>query len=244
MELLGITSNDPECPTDWQGRTVNTQNWGAGVGSNLFRRKTHVFMFGSFYLPGSATIAQTHGWSQQPLSVHKLALAANVRSAGDLYAPRGDYRRVHDGNVLRWVKQLAMRGKARTVDDGGKCGAMKLFLTMELEMLVPNMHRLFPGSLMPEPAKPPAYLAKEPLQGRQALLRLAMSSKRSFISAEEFRADTGIQTSKLGREYAALEETLMPLGWSLKSAAEIGKAGRMKFFVNDDRYLKERLLAV
>jgi hypothetical protein len=238
LELIGEPSEEPEQPRDWEGRKVSTQNWGAGVGSNKFRDKTHVFMFGDFYLPRTATIAQTHGWSGKALTAEGLKAAEGHRCFGDTYAPGGLYRQVHDGHALRWLKQLAMRGTARSVDGDGKCKAMKLFLTMELRMLVPSMPALFPNAPMPCFAELPAYLATGPQQGRQALVQLAMQSKRAFISAEDITARTSIAPSKLSREYAALQETLLPLGWSLKSAADIGKAGRMKYLVNDAEFLR------
>ncbi|MES2832859.1 MAG: hypothetical protein V4695_12815 [Pseudomonadota bacterium] len=239
-------SGNPENPTDWEGRKVNTQHWGAGVGSNQFRKKTHVFMFGSFYQPGSATIAQAHGWSGKALSIERLALAESVPIAGGLYSPRGDYRQVQEGNVLKWIKQLAMRGNARNVNGEGKCGAMKLFLTLELGMLLPNMQRLFPGAApAPLPAALPAYLAAAPQQakqGRQALVDMVMHSKLSCISAESIEANTGIRRDLLSRECKALP-SLHLLGWSLKAAGDIGKAGRMKYLVNDARFMQEVLLA-
>jgi hypothetical protein len=243
QELIGIASEDPEKPMDWEGRKVNTQHWGTGIGSNKFRDKTHVFMFGLFYLPGSAIIAQTHGWSEQPLSMETLKLAESVPYAGELYAPKGDYRQVHHGNVLRWVKQLAMRGAGRIVDGEGKCLPMKLFLTMELEMLIPNMRRLFPQAPMPISAERPSYLVTETMQGRQALLHLAMQSKRPYISAEDIEASTGIPTRNLSREYKALENTLLSLGWSLKAAKDVRIAGRMKYLVHNERFMQELLLA-
>lgn len=242
-ELIGVAAEDPAQPMNWDDRKVNTQNWGAGVGSNKFRDKTHVFMFGSFYLPGAATIAQTHGWSQQPLSAEGLALAESVRSTGDVYFPRGDYRQVHEGHALRWVKQLAMRGAARRVDGEGKCHSMKLFLTLELGILMPNLHRLFPNAPPPVLAALPACLIVEPVGGRQALVNLAMTSKLPYISAEDIHTLTGIPTRKLSYNYGELEDTLKPLGWSLKSAAELGKAGRMKYLVNDARFMLTLLQA-
>jgi hypothetical protein len=242
-ELIGVTSDDPNDPTNWEGRKVNTQNWGAGVGSNKFRDKTHVFMFGSFYLPGAATIALAHGWSQQPLSVEGLAHAESVRRSGDVYSPRGDYRQVHEGNVLRWVKQLAMRGTARSVDGEGKCLAMKLFLTLELGVLMPNLHRLFPNAPAPVPAALPAYLTVEPVGGRLALVHLAMTSKLPYISAEDIQILTGIPTRKLSYNFGELVDTLKPLGWSLMSAVELGMGGRMKYLVHVERYLLTLLQA-
>jgi hypothetical protein len=243
LELIGEPSEDPKQPRDWEGRKVNTQNWGAGVGSNKFRDKTHVFMFGDFYLPRTATIAQTHGWSQKPLSAEGLKAAEGHRRFGDTYAPGGLYRQVHDGHALRWLKQLAMRGTARSVDGDGKCKAMKLFLTMELRMLVPSMPALFPNAPMPCFAELPAYLATGPQQGRQALVRLTMQSKRALISAEDIEACTGIASRNLSREYKELESVLKSLGWSLKAAKDVAKAGRMKYLVHDARLLHDALHA-
>ena len=238
-ELIGVTSDDPNLPTDWEGRKVSTQHWGAGVGSNKFRDKTHVFMFGSFYQPGAVTIAQTHGWSGEALSAETLALAESVPRLGGLYSPRGDYQQVHEGNVLRWTKQLAMRGKARSVDSAGKCEGMKLFLTLELGMLVPNMHRLFPNAPAPVPAALPAYLAAEPQQGRQALVLMAQESRLAYISAGDIAARIGIRTDLLSREYKAQEAVLKPLGWVLKPAKDLRLKGRSMFLVHSERYAQE-----
>ncbi len=238
-EVLGMTYDDPSLPTDWEGRKVNTQHWGAGVGSNKFREKSHVFMFGSFYQPGSVTIAQTHGWSGDALSAETLALAENVPRLGGLYSPRGKYQQVHEGNVLRWTKQLAMRGKARSLDGEGKCKAMKLFLTMERGMPMPNMHRLFPNAPAPLLAELPAYLAAEPQQGRQALVLMAQESRLAHISAEDIAARTGIASSKLSREYKATEPILKPLGWVLKPAKDLRLKGRSMFLVHSERYAQE-----
>ena len=151
QELIPM-SEDPGQPMDWEGRKVNTQNWGAGIGLNKFKHKTHVFLFGDYYLPRPSTIAQAHGWSQEPLSEECLRHAEGRRQSGDLYAPRGGYLRVHEGHQLRWIKQLAMRGTARQVDGDGRCYPMKLFTTMDLSLLLPNLHRLFPNARPPLPA--------------------------------------------------------------------------------------------
>jgi len=240
--LIGASDN-PDFPMDWEGRKVNTQHYGAGVGSNRFRNKTHVFQFGSFYQPGAVTVAQMHAWSGKSLSAESLALAVNVPGTGGVYSPKGDYKQVYEGNVLRWLKQLGMRGCARTVDGEGKCKAMKLFLTMELGMLMLNMPALFPDAPAPVLAEAPVGLTVAPKQGRQGLQQMLMQGERAIFSAEDIEARTGIPSSKLSREYQALECVLKPLGWSLKSAVEIGKAGRLKYLVHDARFMQKVLLA-
>jgi len=109
-------ANSPEDPLDWFGIKVNTQHWGAGVGSNKFRKKTHVFLFGDHVLGRSATIARAHAWSGVKIDDTVLKDAVGRRVVGKRYRPKGIYGGCHDGFHLRWTKQLAMRGTARKID--------------------------------------------------------------------------------------------------------------------------------
>lgn len=228
-------SEDPDIPLDWEGRMVNTQNWGAGVGLNKFKNKTHVFLFGDFYKPRFATISHTHGWSQEPVTEEGLRLAEGKRKAGEIFVPQGDYLRSHEGHLLRWTKQLAMRGTARQVDGEGKCLPMKLFTTMDLERLIPNIERLFPGANNPVSANDPQDIQIQPVRGRQGLIKLLMNTRKAYLGADEVEAVTGIVRSKLSREFEAIEELIVPLGWSLKTASDLNYPGRMKYVVNDAR---------
>ncbi len=235
QELL-TSSDDPMAPMDWEGRQVNTQHWGAGVGSNRFKDKTHIFMFGDFILPRHATIANAHGWSQDPLDDKELAKAEGRRLGGAVYAPLGRYRKPHQGYILRWTKQLAMRGTARQVDANGKCHPMKLFMTMDLELLLPNLSKLFPGARPPQLATSPKGTPEKPLKGRQGLIQLLMSTQQvSRIGADEVEQVTGITTSKLATVVEDLNDLIAPLGWRIVSAGELGLAGRMKYLIHDQR---------
>lgn len=235
QELIG-SSEDPARPLNWEGRKVNTQNWGGGVGLNKFKHKTHVFLFGDFYMPRAVTIAQTHGWSQKPVSEGMLKLAEGIKKSGDVYAPQGDYLRPHEGHLLRWSKQLAMRGTARQVDEKGNCFAMKLFTTMDLTYLLPNLYRLFPGVMPPKQAE----ISKDDhcvdIKGRQGLIKLLLATtSKAIIGADEIEIVTGIKSSKLSREFYAVEETIRVLGWRIATARELGIAGRTNYLVNDAR---------
>lgn len=244
QELIGSSEN-PLKPLSWNGRQVNTQNWGAGVGLNKFKDKTHVFLFGDFYLPRATTIGWTHGWSEQPLSNNDLKLAVGIRTIGDRYSPRGQYAKCHDGHLLRWTKQLSMRGAARQVDKYGKCFPMKLFTTMNLALLVPNLQRLFPHVLPPRPANQTIDNLKVSLSGRKALVNLLCGSiTRSSFGADEIESATNIQQKRLTSEFNAVSEIVIPLGWSLKGAPELGRSGRMKYLVNEARIGRESIESV
>ncbi|MBI1890445.1 MAG: DEAD/DEAH box helicase family protein [Burkholderiales bacterium] len=242
QELIGM-SEDLENSLDWEGRKVNTQNWGAGVGLNKFKDKTHVFLFGEYHLPRAITISQTHAWSQKRLSDDDLLLAESVRKFGDLYSPRGDYYSIHEGHVLRWNKQLAMRGAARNVDGEGKCHPMKLFMTMDLSRLILNLELLFPGAPPPSSANLPQLKGIKEPKGRQALINLAMNSMRSCIGADEIQIRTGIPSRNLSREYDAVKDMMKLYGWSIKSAQELRKPGRMNYLVHDERMMLSLLKA-
>jgi hypothetical protein len=243
QELIGASENPGE-PLNWEGRRVNTQNWGAGVGLNKFKHKTHVFLFGDYVLPRTALIARTHGWSQRPLDEKELRLAEGKRWLEDVYSPQGAYRGPHEGHILRWTKQLAMRGCARQIDGEGRCLPMKLFTTMEPRRLVPNLSRLFPGAKAPVPANPVWDEDARPMRGRKALAKLLIETRySSIIGADEVEVVTGIPQSKLSREFEALEEDMQMFGWSIKGAGELNRPGRMKYLVNESR-LSRSLLGI
>ena len=50
------------------------------------------------------------------------------------------------GHRLRWVKQMALRGRARCYDEHGVCGKMRLVVSCELGSFMANVGKLFPGA--------------------------------------------------------------------------------------------------
>jgi hypothetical protein len=138
-------AGDATKPVDWDGRKVNTLHWGGPwIGLNDFKNKTHVFCFSEFYQKRSTTIAQAHGWSGRPLDQDTLKLAEGRRVQGDEFAPTGMYRSAFEGHLLRWTKQLAMRGRARAVDRNAKAAPMVLVTSMDKGRLARNFNRMFP----------------------------------------------------------------------------------------------------
>lgn len=233
QELID-TSDDPTRPLDWEGRRVNTQNWGAGIGLKKYKHKTHVFLFGEYFPLTSANIGVTQAWLQQPLSDRVLQLAVSRRANGDTYLPRGVYGETCIGHVLRWVKQLAMRGTAREIDEYGVCKPMKLFTTMDLTLLMANMGRLFPGAPMPKPADKTNFAQAERRNKRDAFAQLLHNTKdRWCFGADEIEVATGIQQKRLSTEFQEISGTMAPMGWGIKTANELGQPGRMRYVVNE-----------
>jgi hypothetical protein len=231
QELIEV-GDDPANPLDWAGIKINTQHWGAGVGSNKYRHKTHVFLFGDHVLGRSTTIARVHAWSGIALNNAALQDAVERRVAGKRYRPKGIYGGCHDGFHLRWTKQLAMRGTARRIDGNGKANAMKLFTTMNRELLIQVYADLFPGAPFPKAAHEGIEIDRDEEKGRKGLESLLFKGAQAYYAAEEIAIATSIPTHRLGREYNAIECRVKEAGWELCAAKLLGKPGRSKYLVN------------
>ena len=236
------TLTDPNFPADWEGRKVNVQHWGAGIGSNRFSHKTHVFQFGDYHIPRATVIAQTHAWSQKPLSDEYLKNAQGVKSANGLCLPKAMYGEAHEGLLLSASKQLAMRGSARSVGNDGKCGAMNLFVTMELGRLLPNLGKMFPGA--PQPIEATYPDGEEPThpKGQEGLVYFLVGLRNEIeVSSKVIEAITGIPTSKLTRAFNACSDSLSPLGWSIRTAKELNYSGKGLYLFNEKNYTRSML---
>jgi hypothetical protein len=225
-------ANNPHEPLNWNGIKVNTQHWGAGVGSNKFRNKSHVFLFGDHVLGRSVTIARAHGWSGVTVDNRVLKDAVERRTTGKRYRPKGMYGSCHDGFQLRWTKQLAMRGTARKIDGEGRANAMKLFTTMSRDLLLDVYSELFPGAPLPKPAQEGVDVLREETKGRQGLKTLLFKGQQAYYSADEIAVELSIPTHRLGREFEAIRNRGEAANWELCKAKNLGKAGRSSFVVN------------
>lgn len=101
---------------------------------------TAVLLFDSFHLPRHANIAVAQGVKRA---------AATQAPLAEMTAPNSmpeEVRQMRDGHLLRWIKQMALRGRSREFDEAGVCGAQKLVFTGDLTLLMANLHRVFPGA--------------------------------------------------------------------------------------------------
>jgi hypothetical protein len=136
-----LTASNREFSWDFEGRLLSLTWWGGyGVGANHWKEADVVLLFDEFHLPQHANIAVTQGV--------KRALATQAPLA-DMTAPNNmpkEVRLIRDGHLLRWIKQMALRGRSRDFDDTGACGAQKLVMTGDLKLLMANLYRVFPGA--------------------------------------------------------------------------------------------------
>jgi len=136
-----LTASSREFSWDFEGRLLSLTWWGGyGVGANRWKEADAVLLFDDFHLPQYTNIATTQGV--------KRTLATEAPLA-DMTAPNNmpkEVRLIRDGHLLRWIKQMALRGRSRDFDDTGECGAQKLVVTGDLRLLIVNLQRVFPGA--------------------------------------------------------------------------------------------------
>ena len=128
-------------PGDFEGRKLGLTWWGGyGVGANDWHEADVVLLFDEFHLPRHTVIALAQGMKSAKSTQAPLADMADTSSKVD------EVENIRVGHLLRWLKQLALRGKARQFDDAGQCSAQKLVLTGDRLLLVEHRQRLFPGA--------------------------------------------------------------------------------------------------
>jgi hypothetical protein len=138
------SADDP--PYEWNvnGRKVGVTYWGGpGLGSNAWQDADVVFLFEDYFLPLRAAIASTQGHLMAPTTEGVIATMDALHSA----STEVDW--IGQGHILRWVRQMALRGRGRAFDEHGVCGEQRVVISGgrgSLERLVLHMNQLFPGA--------------------------------------------------------------------------------------------------
>jgi hypothetical protein len=141
--------------TDGDGKVVNPFTWnfngrhlavtwwgGYGIGVNDWKDAEYVFEFGEHILPNRTMFAMVQG------------LRGDTATSGILASNKSTNRRPKEvqlaieGHLLRHIKQMGMRGRARSFDPEGTCGEQVLVLTCEFERLLIHADQLFPGATL------------------------------------------------------------------------------------------------
>jgi hypothetical protein len=125
---------------DVDGRKLCATHWGTGVGSNAWREADVVFLFDEFFIPRRIAVATTQGLRGHKVHEGDLGHMKNLNSKAD------GVDLIADGHALRWTKQLALRGRARSYDANGVCGKQRLVVGSDLQRFMTNASKLFPGA--------------------------------------------------------------------------------------------------
>jgi hypothetical protein len=173
---------------DLEGRKVAFINWGYGIGSNRWKEATSVFLFGEFHIPKRGTVGTTLALIDQPAGTPRLDRMQSPNSQDEVFLS------LQHGHLLRWEKQLAMRGNARNLTPDGICGHQNLFVTSEFKRFSQYRERLFPGA---------AFIVDDSVSitasekgGCSAVAALLMSSEENRITSLEVKGITGVTLKK------------------------------------------------
>jgi hypothetical protein len=125
---------------DIEGRKLCVIHWGTGIGSNTWKDAEVVFLFDEFWLPRRIAIATAQGLQGHEATKGPLADLKTYNS------PQATIDLLWEGHLLRWLKQMALRGSGRCFDEHGVCGPQKLVCSADRTRLLSNFDRLFPGA--------------------------------------------------------------------------------------------------
>lgn len=173
---------------DLEGRKVCFIHWGIGIGSNRWRDADVVFLFDEFHKPRQAHVATGLGYQEQRATVETLKpYRGQNRKDGPMVA-------LKDGDICRWIKQMAMRGNARNIDANGHCGVQRLYVTGDLVRFMCNSELMFPGAavVIDQPEARFSY------GGTEALIALLLSSDEDFLSTADVKRLTGVDLRRNG----------------------------------------------
>jgi hypothetical protein len=153
-DLGGTATDDGTYMIDIEGRELAFTWWGEGIGSNKWQEADVVFLFDEFYKPRRVVISDAQALRRHKATEGDLAAMKTQNSR----APAVDA--LSEGHLLRWSKQMCLRGRARNFDEHGICGKQKLVCSGDKQRLLRNVQVLFPGA-------PPPTLTKASKEGKQ-----------------------------------------------------------------------------
>ena len=132
---------------DIGGRKLCAVHWGTGIGSNTWRDAAAIFLMDEFHLPRRIAAAHVQGLRGHRVHEGDLPTMTTISSktpATEIYLM---------GHRLRWIKQMALRGRARCYDEHGVCGKMRLVVSCELESFMANVASFSPEPRSTSPAR-------------------------------------------------------------------------------------------
>jgi hypothetical protein len=145
-----------------------------------------------------------------------------------------------EGHLLRFMKQMGMRGRARSFDHQGVCGEQVLVLTCEFERLLIHADQLFPGATLSKWGRTEEQFKK--LKQPEKLLEvLTEPDAPERISGDEIAQRMGLQkwsNVSTNAMTSKVKRALPNIGWSYETKR--GPGGGSWFIKTDNGVLKAR----
>jgi hypothetical protein len=122
---------------------------------------------------------------------------------------------LHQRHLLRWEKQLAMRGNARNLTEDGICGHQKLFVTSEFKRFVQFRDMLFPDAVFSVDGS--TRRAATQKGGSRAVAAFLMTQDGDSFTSVVLAEATGALPNHLRRILSSsivVVEAMKKCGWS------------------------------
>jgi hypothetical protein len=194
-----------------EGRKLCATHWGGlGIGVSTWRDADVVFLFDEFHRPRRVTVARAQGLLSAKATEGPLARMNTLNSKS------AQVDSLHEGHLLRWTKQMALRGKGRNFDEHGVCGHQKVVCAGsadQYERLVANAPQLFPGAKI---ATAGGHGSTEETYAEKLLALLSTPGLPNTISTKWIGEQVGAPWRDWGRKVLKRPETqacLQSLGW-------------------------------
>jgi hypothetical protein len=139
-DLGGTARKDEVYVCAVESRALAFTHWGHGIGANTWKDADVVFLFDEFFKPRRVVISDAQALRGHKATEGDLATMKTQNSR----APAVDT--LSEGDLLRWSKQMCLRGRARCFDEHGLCGRQKLVCSGDRQRLLRHVHTLYPGA--------------------------------------------------------------------------------------------------
>ena len=223
-------------PWNFEGRHLAVTWWGGhGIGANDWKEADFVFEFGEHILPTRTMFATVQG-----LRDHKATMGILSTTKSSNSNPE-EVRLANEGHLLRFMKQMGMRGRARSFDSHGVCGKQVLVLTCDFERLLAHADQLFPGATLSKWGRTPQQF-KNLRQPEKLMEVLTDLEQPDCINASDIAerlevakwsaVSTNVMTTSIR------ERVLPNLGWDYVSKR--GPGGGSKFVKTGTGVLKAK----
>jgi hypothetical protein len=198
------------------GRHLCAIHWGTGIGDNAWNEADAVLLFDEFHIPRRSIIATAQG-----LLGHRATQGA-LGSMRSLKTKVPVIETLWDGHLLRWSKQMALRGRARCYDENGVCGRQKLVFTGDERRLLSHYSRLFPGAATPSIPKSGSALTRE----QQLYEIISRPGLPNSITTSWIGQQMGVPWREVGKDLMcqdSVKQAIGGLGW--RYARKLGRGG-------------------
>jgi hypothetical protein len=212
------------------GRLLCATHWGSGVGFNDWRDADVVFLFDEFILPKGVAAATAQGLQRLKASQGELGRMKAINSK----APA--VNAIWEGHTLRWLKQMALRGKAREFDEKGVCGKQKLVVTGDRHRLLSNLHLLFPGAKAPSLSN--HEQANDDTNYQKLLTFLSQRELPSIVPIKTISRALGVEWRDVGKNFIKRPDVTLALaniGWAYRPVRGRGGSSFVRLTADTSR---------